>query len=149
MFGMFKRVASGAAREVKAEYGSSREFLEGAVAAGVLMGYADGSLDEKEKDKMIKTIVNNPTLSKVYDRSAIEAQLDTMLKRGQDRSGRASLARELQDLKKLPNGQQMCDDVYLIAEDVAHADGDVGEQEKVLLKRIADDLGVDATKFGY
>lgn len=46
-------------------------------------------------------------------------------------------------------GGNMADDVYLVAVDVAGADGNVADQEKEVLKKIANRLGVDPSKFEF
>lgn len=149
VFNFLKRVAGGAAREVKAEYGQNKDFLEAVCAATSLVGWADGDLDQSEKSKAIALITNHPTLGKLYNTNEIEAVANTMFSRGKDKSGRQLLARELDDLRGKPNGAQMAEDVFLLASDIAGADGNVGPEEEEVLKKLATRMGVDASKFEF
>jgi len=149
VFGLLKKIAGGAAREVSAEYGQSRDFLEAVCAAAALVAWADGELEQSERTKVVNLIQNHPTLGKIYKQDVIEQTANTMFSRGKDSSGRQLLARELDDLKGKPNGTQMSEDVYLLALDIASADGDVAEQETVVLQKIATRLGVDVSKFDF
>lgn len=149
MFNFLKRAVGGAAREVQAEYGQSKDFLEAVCAASALVGWADGELDQSEKTKTVAVITNHPALGKIYKVDVIEQTANTMFSRGKDKSGRQLLARELDDLKGKPNGIQMAEDVFLIASDIAAADGNVGPEEEEILKKLAARLGVDASKFEF
>lgn len=149
MFGFAKKVFSGAAREVSAEYSQNKDFLEAVCAAAALVAAADGDIEESEKRKLVSLISSHATLSKLYQQQQIEATADTMFKRAKDSSGRQQLARELDDIKTKPNAIQMAEDVYLLAVDIANADGEVEPQEDVVLKKIAARLNVDPTKFEF
>lgn len=149
MFGMFKRAAAAATQEVKAEYGENKDFLEAVCAAAALVAAADGDIEESERRKVVSLITNHATLGKLYQQPAIEATADIMFKRAKDSSGRQQLARELDDIKSRPNGATMAEDVYLLAVDIATADGEVEPQEDVVLKKIAARLGVDPAKFDF
>lgn len=43
----------------------------------------------------------------------------------------------------------MAEDAYLIALDIANADGDLEPAEEAVLKKLAARLGVDASKFDF
>ncbi len=149
MFNILKRMAGGAAREVAAEYGQNKDFLEAVCAAASLVGWADGDLDQSEKTKAVSLITNHPVLGKLYKQDVIEQTANTMFSRGKDKSGRQLLARELDDLKGKPNGSQMAEDVYLLASDIAGADGKMDPTEEDVLKKLATRMGVDASKFEF
>lgn len=149
MFGLLKRVAGGAVREVSAEYSTNKDFLEAVCAASALVAFADGELEDTERNKAIAIITSHSTLSKLYQRDVIEQTIDTMFKRAKDSSGRQSLARELDDLKGKPSGAQMAEDVYLIATDISMADDQAEPQEVEVLKKIANRLGVDPSRFEF
>lgn len=153
MFGALKRmagaVAGSVAREVKAEYGESKDFLEAVCAGAALVAYADGELEDAERSKIVSTILNNATLGKIYQQNVIEQTTDAMFKRAKDASGRQGLARELDDIKGRPGAAQMAEDVYLICLDVAGADGEVEPEEEVVLKKLASRLGVDPSRFDF
>ncbi|PYE89633.1 tellurite resistance TerB family protein [Phyllobacterium leguminum] len=149
MFGILKKTLGAAAKEVKAEYGESKDFLEAICAASALVAASDGDIEESERRKVVSIISNHPTLSKLYQSNIIEQTADTMFKRAKDVSGRQQLARELDDIKSRPDGSQMAEDVYLIALDIANSDGEIEPQEDAVLKKIAARLGIDASKFDF
>jgi len=149
MFGLLKKIAGSAAKEVKADYSGNKDYLEAVCAASALVAMADGSLEDSEKTKVINILGKHPTLGKMYDRNAIEKTADEMFSRSKDMSGRQSLARELDDIGQRPDGKQMGEDVYLIAVDVSMADGEQEPEEKVVLEKIAKRLGVDVSKFDF
>jgi tellurite resistance protein TerB len=149
MFGALKRAFKGATREVAAEYGQNKDFLEAVAAAVALVAAADGDIEDTEKRSAIRIIGNNPTLSKLYKTQDIEQTLETMFKRAKDASGRVQLARELDDIKSKENSASMSEDVYLTALDIASADGEVDEKELAVLSKIANRLGVDTSKFDF
>lgn len=149
MFGAFKKAFGAAGKEIKAEYGQNKDFLEAVCAGCALVAAADGDIEESEKRKVVSIITNHAKLGKLYQQSVIEQTADMMFKRAKDVSGRNQLARELDDIKGRPDGAEMAEDVYLIALDIANADGELEPQEEAVLKKIAARLGVDAGKFEF
>lgn len=148
-FGAVKRVLGAGAAEVKANYSENKDYLEAVVAAAALVANADGELEDAERQKIAKVINNHPTLSKFYKQNDIEQTIDVMFRRVKDGSGRQQLALELDDIKTRPEGRQMANDVYLIAKDIAMADGQMEPEEEVVLQKIANRLGVDTTQFDF
>jgi len=149
VFGLLKRVAGGAAREVASEYGQNKDFLEAVCAAAALVAAADGDIEEAEKRKVVALITNHATLGKLYKSSDIEGTASAMFARAKDASGRQQLARELDDIKDKPAGAKMAEDVYLLALDIAHADGEVEPAEEKVLAKIASRLGVNPSDFEF
>lgn len=149
MFGAIRNAFKAGSKEIKAEYGENRDFLEAVCAASALVAAADGDIEDSERRKIVSTIQNHPALGKLYQSNLIEQTAETMLKRAKDASGRQLLARELDDIKSRPNGSQMAEDVYLVALDVANSDGEIEPQEDAVLKKIASRLGVDLSKFDF
>lgn len=143
----FKSVFAAGAKELSKEYGNSPIFLKGVCASCALVAWADGSLEKSEKDAAISVISNHSELSKLYDRPTIERTLAAALDHGTTATGKQELARDLDAIKAA--GGSMADDVYLVAVDVAGADGNVADQEKEVLKKIANRLGVDPSKFEF
>jgi tellurite resistance protein len=149
MFGALKKAFGAGVKEVQADYSQNRDYLEAVLAAAALVANADGELEDSEKQKVLKIVGNHPVLSKFYKQNDIEAVAETMFKRAKDASGRQQLARELDDIKSRPDAAQMSEDIYLIALDIANADGELEPEEEVVLKKIAARLGVDASKFDF
>jgi tellurite resistance protein len=151
MFGLktFKKAFTAGAKEVAAEYGENKDFLEAVLAASALVAAADGDIEEAERRKVISVVTNHAQLAKLYPQNVVESTADAMFKRAKDSSGRQQLARELDDVKSRPNGSQMAEDAYLIALDIANADGQIEDEEAVVLSKIAARLNVDTSKFDF
>lgn len=149
MFGVLKKALGAGTREVAAAYGENKDFLEAVCAGVALVSAADGDIEESERQKAVRIVTNHGQLSKLYKQADIEQTLETMFRRAKEASGRQQLARELDDIKSRPNGSQMAEDVYLIAVDIANADGEVEPEEEAVLKKLAARLGVDPSRFEF
>ena len=149
LLGAVKKAFTSGAREINKEYGQNRNFLNAVCASAALVANADGTIEDTEKLKAIQLITNNATLSGLYQRNDIEAALEQAFKLSKDASGRQSLARNLESIKGMANGDQMSEDVYLVAVDISMADGEVSDAEKAIMTKIANKLGVDPSKFDF
>jgi tellurite resistance protein len=153
MFGALKKALtagfSGVTRELNASYGENTDFLEAVCAAGALVAFADGEIEPEERTAIISLIQKHPSLGKLYSTDVIEKTAASMFKRAADASGRQALARELDDIKSRPDAARMAEDIYLVALDIANADGDLEQEEQAVLAKIANRLGVDASKFDF
>ena len=143
VLGLAKRIFGGAVKEVKADYSGNKDFLEAVCAAAALVAAADGDIEDCERQKIHRLITNHGKLGVMYKSTDIETTAEAMFKRAKDKSGRQQLARELEDIKGRPDAAQMAEDVYLIAEDIAMADGELEQAEQDVLAKIASKLGVD------
>lgn len=148
-FGAFKRGAKGAVREVAAEYGQNKDFLEGVCAVAALVAAADGDIEDAEKRKAVSIIQEHPTLGKLYQSTEIENTANAMFTRAKSVSGRQQLAREIQEVKTKPNAGTMAEDIYLVGVDIAQADGELEDKEREVLKKVAGLLSLDPTKFEF
>ncbi|WP_341989793.1 TerB family tellurite resistance protein [Azorhizobium sp. AG788] len=148
MFGALKKAFKAGAKEVQADYSHNKDYLEAVCAAAALVANADGEIEDSERSKVERVLSSHPVLSKMYQQNIIAQTAETMFKRAKDASGRQALARELDDIKGRDDGK-MAEDVYLIALDVANADGELEPQEDAVLKKIAARLGVDPTRFEF
>lgn len=149
MFGALKKAFGAGAKEIQADYSQNRDYLEAVCAAAALVAMADGEIEDTERTKTVSVLTNHPTLGKMYQQNVIEQTADGMFKRAKDSSGRQQLARELDDIKGRPDAARMAEDVYLVAVDVSLADGEVEPQEADVLKKIANRLGVDPSRFEF
>lgn len=142
MFGKLKSILSGAGNRVAGR----TDILEAVCASAALVAAADGNIDDGEVAAALGVVNNNEVLSAAFDAGTIERTMDKMLKRAQGGfSGRAGLYKEIDDI----GGKDFADReiTYLIALDVAHADGEVGDKEKKTLDQIATRLKVDPSKY--
>lgn len=153
VFGALKKAfgaaVSGVNRELNAAYSQNTDFLEAVCAAAALVAASDGDIEQSERSKIISLIQKHPQLGKLYSLDVIEKTAETMFKRAGEASGRQALARELDDIKARPDGAQMGEDVYLVAFDVAYADGEIETAEQTTLDKLARRLGVDPSKFEF
>lgn len=142
--------ASGA-KEINKEYGKTKDFLNAVAASVALVIFADGTAEESEKKKAIEVCTGHTQLSQLYTRADIEGALNAALSHAQSASGKQELARALDKVLGLPNGNEMKDDVYLMALDVASANSrhEVGEDEQRVLDKLAARLHVDPSKFEF
>ena len=149
IFSALKKAITSGVREVSAEYGKTDDFLNAVCASSALIANADGVIEDSERTKAISLVRNHSTLSQLYNGDKIEATIDRCLKLSKDLSGKQELARYLDKARNGENPKQVCEDVYLVAADIAGADGSVGPEETGVLKKIADRLGVDPSKFEF
>lgn len=146
LFGSLKNIAKQATKEVKAEYGQNKDFLEASCAAVALVAYADGTLEPEERQKAMEIVSGHATLSKIYSKDDIERTMDAMLNKAGSHSGRIGLKREISDVRG--KGDTIGEDVYLVGLDVAFADGELEAPEVKVLNEIAKMLDVDLKKLG-
>lgn len=150
MFGSLKK-AFGAAlgagsTELKARYSQNKDFLEAVCAGVALVAAADGEIEDSERGAILRLVGGNETINAIYKSHEISEVAERMLQKAATQSGKQQLARELADIK---GQQQMCDDVYLIALDIAHADGELEPAEQAVLAKIAKLLNVNAEAFQF
>ncbi len=146
-----KQAFASGAKELNKDYGKTQDFLQAVAASCALVAYADGTLEDSERAKAIQVLTGHTQLSQLYPRNEIEAALNAALGHGTTSSGRQELARSVDKVKSLPNGEQMAEDVYLVALDVASSNSNhkVGEDEQRVLDRLAKHLSIDPSKFEF
>lgn len=121
------------------------DLLEACLASAALIAAADGNIDPEEALKAMDVVKNNETLGKAFDNLTIETTLNKMFARAKGGfSGQAQLYKEIGEIGKDPEDAET---VYLIALDVAFADGSADAKEREVLKQLAKQLGVDANKW--
>lgn len=144
------RAMAGSAANSTLKYGGNKDFLEAVCASSALVAAADGDISDDEISAAVETMKGNKTISGAFTIGEIERTMDDMLKRAKSMSGRASLMRELDDVKRRATGDdgaQQCEDIFLAAADVAASSGGIDAKEQAVLGKIAGRLGVDARKF--
>ena len=150
MFGAFKKAVGAAlgagSKEIQARYSQNKDFLEAVCAGVALVAAADGEIEDSERGAILRLVGGNETIKAIYKPHEISECAERMLDKATTMSGKQQLARELSDIK---GNTQMCEDVYLIANDIAYADGELEEPEKVVLAKIAKMLNVNADAFQF
>lgn len=150
-FKALKDAFASGAKEINKEYGKTEDFLSAVCASCTLVAYADGTLEDSEKKKIIEVLTGHTQLSSLYQRAQIENAINSALTHGTTASGKQELARALDRVLTLSNARDMSDDVYLVAVDVASSNSHhtVGEDEQRVLDKLATRLHVDPTKFEF
>ncbi|TXM69680.1 Tellurite resistance protein TerB [Methylobacterium sp. WL120] len=136
---MFEKLMGDTGRAIRT-YAGDKEFLAAAASLAANVTWADGEVEEKEIKKSKQVISANPIIKASYQPFEVEKAINEALDRGETRSGRmqnqrfieAMQARDLKDRE----------DVFLIGVDVADV-GDIGDDEKKVLMKGAELLGVD------
>ena len=155
MFGMFKKksvlgaAASAAFKEMNASQQENVDFLEAAASGVALVATIDGNADSAERNKAISVITKNKTLGAIFAGPQIEAMVNASIDKASDGAGKNELVNELKDLKNHEKGADYAKQVYLMAKDVASADGSIGEREQKALDVLAGILGVNANDFAF
>lgn len=141
MFGLFK----GKATAVAQRFSGNTDYLEGICAAAALIAAADGDIEDEEIAATQKAVASNKNLSAAFDTRLIEQTMDTMLNRAAGgRVGKQGLWKEISEIAKNPD---MAEAVLLTALDVADSDGQVEPQEKIVLDRLAKELGLNLANY--
>ncbi|MDQ7075099.1 MAG: TerB family tellurite resistance protein [Gammaproteobacteria bacterium] len=123
----------------------SKKFLHAAMSGSALVSFADGSIDQVEKDKMRVFIENNPALS-IYSRvdvleafneylSALEMDLDM------------GEAKAMDALAKIKGKDDEARLVLRMVVSIGKSDGDFDQSEKAMVIKIGRELGLDANDF--
>lgn len=142
----FKAGAKASATELAGKYKENIDFLEAVCAGVALVAAADGEIEDSEVGAVQRLVSGNDKISACYQPHQINEISTKMLALAKTQSGKQNLARQLDDIKGNPT---MCEDVYLIAADIAFADGELEPAEKETLAKIAKRLNVDPSKFEF
>jgi tellurite resistance protein len=143
MFGKLKeKMLGGTAR-----LSGKTDLLEGICAACVMVGAADGNMSDDEALVGLDRLLNHETISIAFSASQIEAAFDKQAKRAKTGlSGRLALQREVEDTVKKSTAEEK-EMLFVIAIDVAAADGDIGDKEKGALTKIGAIVGLSLQRY--
>lgn len=143
MFGKLKEKLTGGA----ARMNGKTDLLEGVCAACVMVGAADGDFSEAEAQVALDRLLNHETISVAFSTAQIEQAFDKQAKRAKaGMSGRIALTREVEDVKKKSTNEDM-EMLFMIAIDVAGAEGDIGDKETVALNKIGTIIGLSLSRY--
>ena len=156
MFGIFGKkksilgaAAQAAMKEMNANQQENLDLLEAAAAGCALVATHDGNADSSERNKAISVITKNKTIGAIFSGPQIEAIVNSSIDKAGEGSGKQELVDELKDLKNHEGGAKMAQSVYLMAKDVANADGSIGDAEAKALSILAGILGVNESDFAF
>jgi tellurite resistance protein TerB len=123
----------------------NKDFLNAAMAGSALIAMADGSISSEEKQKMIKFIESNDTLSIFTTSDVIKAFQDFVSKLEFDKDiGEASA---YQALGKMKSNAQAARLLVRMIIAIASSDGNFDDMEKKVAVKIAKELGIDPAEF--
>lgn len=139
---MFKKLAEklgGASQRIAGR----TDILEACCASAALVAAADGDIDDGEVEAAIAAVKSNETLNQAFGDQAIMACMDKMLQKANGSfTGRAALMKEIGDIAK-EDGET----VFLVALDVAAADGDIDEKELAVLNKVGGQFGLNTSMY--
>ena len=133
MFAKFMEKLAGGSKKLSGK----TDLLEGICSMAALVAYAGGDLDDHELEAALNALQTHETLSGAFTGSQIEQALDKQLKRAKGGfAGKLALKKEIEEMKA-KNSTEELEMAFMIALDVAMADGEIGPEEK----KVMDDLG--------
>jgi tellurite resistance protein len=134
------QLKSGQAKKV------NKDVFEAIAAAFILVAAASGGISKDELKNGQITLANHNKIKGAFsasDVSKIVIAYATKIE-ASPMAGKAALLREIGDLRNAEGDDSVadCEDVFLIAYDIAASDGEVDATETVVLKQIATKLGL-------
>lgn len=142
MFKMFKKKA--AAAQVTLHKVDNRDLMEAIVAGAVLVAYADGDCSAEELTTLQGIIENNDNLK--HFGSEIGTTIDKysgMYESGK-RLAKVKLMKELADVQA---DEEQKIEAFIIAIEIADADGDIDDAELAILKEIGKQYGLNPDNY--
>lgn len=142
MFGIFKKKA--AAAKVAVHKVENRDLMEAIVAGSVLVAFADGDCSAEELTKLQGIIESNDNLA--HFGSEIGTTIDkysSMYESGA-RLAKVKLMKELEDVQA---DEEQKIEAFIIAIEIADADGEIDDCEMSLLKEIGKKLGLNPDNY--
>lgn len=142
MFGMFKKKAAEARANLhKVE---NRDLMEAIVASAILVAYVDGDCSDTELQKLQGIVENNDNLK--HFGSEIGKTIDkycVMYEAGA-RLAKSKLMKEIRDVSADESHKI---EAFIIAIEIADADGEIDDAEKAVLVQIGKEFGLKAEDY--
>jgi tellurite resistance protein TerB len=123
----------------------NKDFLNAAMAGSALIAMADGSISSEEKQKMIKFIESNDTLSIFTTSDVIKAFQDFVGQLEFDKD--IGEAKAYQALGKMKSNVQAARLLVRMIIAIASSDGNFDDMEKKVAVKITKELGLDPAEF--
>lgn len=143
IFGFFGKKGANIKKELKKV--ENRDLMQAIAGGSLLVAYADGECSQEEVDKMEAIIVSLPELA--HFSGELSQTIDYFRKQFEAsyRVGRQKVLKELDDIQASDDDKEL---VFNIMVTIAEADGEIGEKEFVVLKDVAQRLGVNLRDYG-
>ncbi|MDP3007504.1 MAG: tellurite resistance TerB family protein [Methylococcales bacterium] len=123
----------------------NKDFLNAAMAGSALIAMADGSISAEEKQKMIKFIEHNESLSVFTTSDVIKAFQDFVGQMEFDKDIGESKA--YQALAKMKSNNEAARLLIRMIISIAASDGNFDKDEKKIAVKIAQELGLNPAEF--
>jgi tellurite resistance protein TerB len=123
----------------------NKDFLSAAAAGSVLIARADGSISADEKKKMIALITHNDAL-KVFDTADVIKVFNEYLGYFEFDADVGN-SKAFDSLNKIRGDDAQCRTLMRLVIAIAAADGDFDADEKIVAKKVATELGLNASEF--
>lgn len=142
MFGLFKKKA--AAAKVTLHKVENRDLMEAIVAGAVLVAFADGDCSSDELEKLQGIIESNDNLAHFGSEIGVTIDKYSAMYESGARLAKVKLMKELKDVAA---DEAQKEEAFIIAIEIADADGDIDEDELKVLKDIGKALGLNADNY--
>jgi tellurite resistance protein TerB len=118
-------------------------FKDALMASCALVACADGKLDAKEEDDVVRLIQTNEMLS-VFDAGELGRTFKGFCVTAKDKFSRLDLFTKIRGLKNNPAQGELCLRVAII---IANSDGNFAPEEKDVVKELCLSLGLDPAPY--
>lgn len=139
---LFKKKAAAAA--VALHKIENKDLLEAIVAGAVLVAYADGSADPEELTKLQNIIESNDNLK--HFGSEIGQTVDKYC-RMMESGARLAKVKLLNEMKDVAADEEQKLEAFIIAIEIADADGEISEDEQKVLREIGRTYGLNPDNY--
>jgi tellurite resistance protein TerB len=121
------------------------DIAAAAMAAAAAVAMADGKLDPEEKAKVAGHIVRNEYL-KQYEQAKLIAMFEEHVSNIEFDS-RTGISGALKVVGKLAGSPEKAEAALMITISIADAEGGIGDDEKVVLRKVADALNLSLSNY--
>lgn len=142
MFGIFKKKA--AAAKVTLHKVENRDLMEAIVAGAVLVAYADGDCSGDELSKLSEIIEANDNLAHFGSEIGITIDKYSKMYESGARLAKIKLMKELKDVAA---DETQKEEAFVIAIEIADADGEIDDDEIAILKEIGKAFGLNPDNY--
>jgi tellurite resistance protein TerB len=123
----------------------NKDFLNAAMAGSTLIAMADGSISSEEKQKMIKFIEHNESLSVFNSKDVIDAFQSFVSQIEFDKD--IGTAAAYQAIAKMKSNQEAARLLVRMIIAIGASDGNFDPDEKVIASKITRELGLNPAEF--
>lgn len=143
MLGKFFKKKTAAAK-VTLHKVENRDLMEAIVAGAVLVAYADGDCSKEELTKLEDIIATNDNLKHFGSEINATVEKYSLMMESGARLGRVKLMKEIADVA---GDEEQKVEAFIIAIEIADADGNIDEDEMKVLRDIGKALGLNPDNY--